>query len=194
MQDYTFQGQKDGEEVIFVAKQHPMVFMKPTIVSVIIIIVTIVLIKIALALFAVMGFTYIVGIIALVLLLNIITKNIFVWQNSVIILTSQRLLIADQNGWFNRTVSETNLENILTINHAIKGPIQTMFNFGDLNIRASGVGEDELVFYDVSDPYNLQQQIVKSQSLIHPATQRVQPQQIHESKEKTASRQFWNNK
>lgn len=164
MEEFNFSGQKKEEKVILIMKQHPWVIVKPAFKILVVVIVTTIAVKISLGFSSTMGFPYIFGLIGLVLLIYAASKNYFVWQNSILVLTSSRLIIVDQNGWFNRTVTETNLENILTINHVIKGPVRTMLNFGDLNIRASGVVEDEIIFYDVYNPYDMQQAIIKAQS------------------------------
>lgn len=164
MEEYTFAGQKDDEKVVLIVKQHPWVMTKPFLWILLILTITIFAIKIALVYSDTMIVTYIIGTVGILMMFNIGGKNYYVWQNSIFVLTNERIIIVDQNGWFNRNVSEANLENILFINHNIKGFIRSMMNFGDLNIRASGVAEDELIFYDVSDPYNIQQAIVKAQS------------------------------
>lgn len=164
MEEYSFAGQKKDEKVVLITKQHPWVMTKPFLWVVLILTITILAIKMALTYSDTMMITYIIATIGLLEMLNVGGKNYYIWQNSLFVLTNERIIIVDQNGWFNRNVSEANLENILFINHNIKGFIRSMMNFGDLNIRASGVAEDELIFYDVSDPYNIQQEIVKSQS------------------------------
>lgn len=164
MEEFNFSGQKKEEKVIVIMKQHPWVIVKPAFKILVVVIITTIAVKISLGFSSTMGLPYIFGLIGLVLLIYTASKNYFVWQNSILVLTSSRLIIVDQNGWFIRTVTETNLENILTINHVIKGPVRTMLNFGDLNIRASGVVEDEIIFYDVYNPYDMQQAIIKAQS------------------------------
>ncbi|EKD56955.1 MAG: hypothetical protein ACD_58C00038G0007 [uncultured bacterium] len=167
MEEYSFSGQKNDEKVVLIMNQHPWVMIKPALKILAIILVATIVIKITLGYSSVMGPVYIIGAVALLLIILIGGKNYFVWQNSIMVLTDTRLILVDQNGWFNRMVTETNLENILTINHAINGPIRTLLNFGDLNIRASGVVEDEIIFYDVYNPYEIQQAIVKAQSELH---------------------------
>ena len=74
------------------------------------------------------------------------------WWNQIYIITSDRVVTVEQRGWFSRSMSESTLENILYINHEVKGPLKTLFGFGDVRIRASGVTEDEIVFYNIPNP------------------------------------------
>ena len=159
MSKYDFLKQKDGEDIILVVRQHYWIFFI-TIVEIIILLAVY-----SLVLFYLKGNSAIgwISAVVIVLFLYVIIRAWFIWDKQVYVITSDRVIVADQSGWFGRTIGESMLENILFINHNIKGPIKTMFNFGDVHLRASGVTEDELVLHNVSNPYNIQQIIVKAQ-------------------------------
>jgi uncharacterized membrane protein YdbT with pleckstrin-like domain len=159
MKKYDFLDQKEGEEIVLVIRQHAWVFF-PVILQIIAIIVLAVMVS----WFAKSSnITSWATIIAILIAIYLVFRTWFMWNSRVYIITDDRLISVDQKGWFNHSVSEANLENILFINHEVKGPIKTIFNFGDVRIRASGVNEDELVFFNVTNPYDIQQIIVKVQ-------------------------------
>lgn len=159
MNDYQFSGQKENEEVIIVLRQHFWVFAIPILEIVLALLIYIIIFHFAGA----SAITSWATIIFLAFSLYIFTRAWFIWWNQVYLITNERALAVDQRGWFHKTVSEANIDNILFINHEVKGPIETLFNFGDVRIRASGVVEDELVFKNVADPYDIQQIIVRNQ-------------------------------
>lgn len=159
MKKYDFLDQKEGEEIVLVIRQHAWVFF-PIIFQIIAIIV----LTVVISWFAESSdITSWATIIAILIAIYLVLRTWFMWNSRVYIITDDRLISVDQKGWFNHSVSEANLENILFINHEVKGPIKTIFNFGDVRIRASGVNEDELLFSNVTNPYDIQQIIVKIQ-------------------------------
>lgn len=162
MDEYEFAGQKENEKVILVVRQHPWVFFYTGLIILLIVVIYLILFLFTKSSWLVSWGTLII----IVAIIYLIIRAWFVWWNKVYILTNDRIIAVDQSGWFARTVSEANLENILFINHEVKGPIKTVFNFGDVHIRASGVIEDELVLFNVYNPYDIQQEVVKAQKKI----------------------------
>jgi len=159
MTKYDWMNKKEDEEIILIVRQHPWYFFVPAISI--------------LAVFGVLAMIFIffrssqvlswATVVALAMSLYILARAWFVWQSQTYVISNERLVGVEQRGWFTHSVSEATLENILFINHVIKGPIKTMLNFGDVHIRASGVTEDELVFRNVANPYEIQQLVVKAQ-------------------------------
>lgn len=153
-----FRGRNPDEEVIFLVRAHPFYFLKAGLI----IVALAILLLITFAGFgasSVSSFTTFI-IVPIVLLVGF--RTWFTWVNSTSILTNERLIAVHQRGLFVRDLSEVAVNNILTTNHTIKGPFQTLFNFGDVKIRVSGAAEDEIVLKGVTDPYNLQQRILKA--------------------------------
>lgn len=106
--------------------------------------------------------TSIIFFIGAFIVLNIFIKAFFVWRSSTYILTNERVIIAEQNGWLNRSVKEANLDDILMINHTIEGFFPTMFNYGRVALNVSGATENELVLDNLYDPYGVQQVIFQA--------------------------------
>ncbi len=62
------------------------------------------------------------------------------WSNyylDIFMVTNRRLMSIQQKGLFYRVVSELELENLQDITSSVKGPIQTLFDFGDLQIQTA---------------------------------------------------------
>lgn len=57
------------------------------------------------------------------------------------IITNQRIVSVEQNGLFNRTVAELNIEKVQDVSSEIKGKIQTFLNFGQVYIQTAGATE-----------------------------------------------------
>lgn len=177
MEDYKFSGKKENEKILLVIRQHPWVFFYlgiGIIGGLVLYLLSYTYFHKSISWFSLWGTIFII---AIIVYLGI--RAWYMWINQVYVVTSDRVISVEQKGWFSKSMSESNLENILFINNEVKGPIKTIFNFGDVRVRASGVVEDELVFYNVMNPYEVQQEIVKAQK---EKTGGHQP--IHETKEK----------
>lgn len=168
MPDMEFHGQKQGEKVLLVLKQNAIVFL-----AMIVKVITLWLIFILLYKFSFYipwgWYSYVLSAwlwIAIIGSLYMIATRWYTWANTVYLLTNDRVLSVEQASWFNRVISEATLWNILFISHKVEGPIQTVFNYGSIHIRASGVVEEEIVLRNVSDPYEAQQEIVGAQKKI----------------------------
>jgi hypothetical protein len=159
MSKYNFVSPKQDEEIVLVVRQHPWFFFVP-------ILYIMSLIAICVVVYLKAGAGPIISwttVVSAVLSTYILIRYWYIWYNQTYIITTDRIMAVDQRGWFTHSISEAVLENVLFINHVVKGPIKSMLDFGDVHIRASGVTEDELVFYNVANPYEIQQLIVSSQ-------------------------------
>lgn len=102
------------------------------------------------------------GIVIFVLCLSIglflALRTFLLWDSDVLLITSHRLVDVDQNGLWNRTVSETPLRSVQEIVCERKGIGEMICHMGTLRIRTSGV-TPELVASKVSRPERFQQLI-----------------------------------
>lgn len=157
--EYEFAGQDDKEVVLEVVRQHWKFLIMP-------IIKIIGLLLILAVLFYFFGASIVTSYaiyIVIIWILYIIAVNWFKWANTIYLLTNHRIVCVYQLGFFKRVVSEAVLENILFLSHKIEGLSNTMLNVGSIHIRASGVTEEEIVLYNIYDPYLVQQEIVQAQ-------------------------------
>jgi len=64
------------------------------------------------------------------------------------------------------------LENVLNFSYEIKGPIESILNFGDVMVDTSGSDENSLTLKNVENPHFIQEQIVhymkKARGGVHP--------------------------
>lgn len=83
------------------------------------------------------------------------------WYYSVFILTSSRLIVIKQRGFFNRQVSELALNNVQSVNYHINGFNASVFGYGNVRVQTlSGSGDLDLNF--VHHPAVFQQQILSA--------------------------------
>lgn len=160
--DYNFRGRRSDEEVLLVVKSHPWLLMP-------IVWWWLFVIGVVVGLVWKFGFSTITSYAIFILAGAALLYSFylwFVWNNSDYILTSQRVIKIEQNSLFSREISEAELDRIQEISTEIKGPIRTLFNFGRVKIQtASSSGRVDLE--DVTDPYDIQQQIVRVQRQDH---------------------------
>ncbi len=151
----SFDGQKEGEKIIAVWRQHPFVFFKSSLVGILIILIGsipqafwdpswgIKLIILAIG---------IAGIYAL--------SVIYLWLNTIFILTSERVFSIYQSSIFSRTTNEVPLRNIQNASHSKKGIFQMMLDFGKVDIQTAG-SSIALSMKNVNNPYQVQQAVLK---------------------------------
>jgi len=76
------------------------------------------------------------------------------------IVTDQRILDITQKGFFYRTVSELDLTKVQDISVRTKGLIQTIFDFGDVEIQSAGA-TNKFMFTQVAHPNIIKDRIMK---------------------------------
>jgi len=157
-EDLSFRGIRPGEQIVMTTRQHAWRLMPVVYYWLLAIVVTFVVLKFF---GASKVFSITVGALAVVGLFFSLYRY-FIWNNGISIVTNQRVIKVNQRGLFAREISEAEIERIQEVSTRIVGPIHTMLNFGDVDIdTASDNGKIDLK--DVSDPYNVQQAIVKFQ-------------------------------
>jgi len=78
------------------------------------------------------------------------------------IVTNDRIINIEQNGLFNRVISEQRLYRIQDVTAEVKGPWKTMLNFGNVYIQTAGEME-RFVFEDVPEPYQVKKILIELQ-------------------------------
>lgn len=155
-----FPGQHDGEKVLAVVRQFVVALRHQIIIGG----VMIVLVMIPWALAS----NYATSLVASTATIMWIGFGVFSlyalwhwagWYYSVFILTSSRLIVIKQRGFFNRSVSELALNNVQSVNYQISGFNASVFGYGDVRVQTlSGSGDLDLNF--VHKPAVFQQQIL----------------------------------
>lgn len=76
------------------------------------------------------------------------------------IVTNERIINNTQHGFFNRTISETQLSRIQDVSVKISGLIPTTLNFGNVEIQTAGTTE-KFVFEQIPNPQQVKDNIMK---------------------------------
>ena len=154
---YLFHGQRTNEEVILFTKQHPLVLLHSFLI-----VALIWLVPLVVYLFTnsslVLSWVYIVAILAGAV------KGIlawYAWNNSVLLLTNERVVVLQQKSVLHREFSECNLLTIQQVSHEVKGLFGTMFGYGNLSISTGG-SQTPFLIPNIPDPYEIQQEIQRS--------------------------------
>lgn len=82
----------------------------------------------------------------------------------VAIVTTDRIVDIDQRGLFRRTVDELDCKMIQDVSAAKHGILQTLFNFGTVEIQTAGERRN-FTFAGVPDPNRVQELVAKSQGM-----------------------------
>lgn len=150
-----------GEELSCVAQRHPLTLLFPGLLTVLLwLLPYLAFLLVGVSLWFSLSFLVAGGI-----GLYVSYRAFYSWQSSYYIVTSLRVVVINQENFFNRSVSEAELENILTIRYDVPGMLRSIFNFGTVTIQASGVKEEgDVVLLDIPDPYYYQEKIAQAQS------------------------------
>lgn len=68
------------------------------------------------------------------------------------IVTNERVIAILQHGLFARDVSQARLYQVQDVKTKVRGPIQTMFGFGDLHVETAGLGHGDFHFDNIPNP------------------------------------------
>jgi len=78
------------------------------------------------------------GLIALILVVIFLILATWIYNRSLLIVTTRNVTLINQVGLFNRKVSELAMTNIEDVTAQKKGIFQTIFNFGTLVVETAG--------------------------------------------------------
>lgn len=90
----------------------------------------------------------------------LVLGTFWIWRRNKVIVTNQHIVDIDQIGLFNQTVSTLRLEEIQDISASIKGPMQSLFQYGTIIIQTAGERAN-FVFDYVPNPYELEHYILE---------------------------------
>jgi uncharacterized membrane protein YdbT with pleckstrin-like domain len=76
------------------------------------------------------------------------------------IVTDQRIINSVQQGFFDRRVSELNLERVQDISIKFEGAVPTMIGYGNIEVQTAGA-EHRFVFNQVGNPQYVKDEIMK---------------------------------
>ncbi len=175
-QNKDFVGQFDDEEVLHLFRKHPIVMRKGLIISMLAILAGTIpaLIK--------PEMSYFYGGLAGGLVLGIILfiPSWIIYWYSVFIVTNRRLIQITQKGFFNRSVVDIGLNNILATSYEVKGIQATLLGFGTIMIQTY---MGDLIINDVYHPAEEVRciaEVLRSEGIV---AEQVEPGDIKQDKE-----------
>lgn len=153
---FTFEGQRSDENVIFVHKRHPWVLSKVAFLGIGLVVILI----FAYLTFGASIYTSVLLVLIIIFALALTAYNWFIYNNFLYILTNERLIIIEQRSLFSRRLNESELDKIQNIAVEVKGFMKTLLNFGNIKITTAGV-DPVMILANVENPYEVQQKIAK---------------------------------
>ena len=84
---------------------------------------------------------------------------VYEWFFDVCVVTDQRIIDIDQQGFFHQKVSEAGLSKVQDVIYEIRGFIQTFFNFGDVTVYTAG-NDEGFTFENVHEPQKVHQKLL----------------------------------
>jgi hypothetical protein len=154
--DLEVEDQRPDEEIIVTMRQHPWVLARPAFYLTLIFAAVFVIFLI----FNFSTFSFSSLIVAVCFGLIYVSVSWYTYSNDLFILTNQRLIKIDQKSFFNRRVSETELDNVYNINYEVKGIIKSLLNFGDVKISTVGDDVSTIFIYNIENPHYIQERIM----------------------------------
>jgi len=150
----SFVGQREDEEIVIAWRQHPLVMAR----SALIIAGLIILGSLPQIIWSPSwGLKFLLLFIIAAAIYGLL--SFYMWFNTIYILTNQRILGVEQPGVLSRMNNEVPLQNIQNAFHQKKGVLQTMFDFGTIEIQTSGA-KTALLAKNTEHPFQVQQKIL----------------------------------
>jgi hypothetical protein len=171
----TFPGQREGEKIIMVIRKHPIVYMRIMAVFIICVLMPIVIFYAVAPGYGLFGNYSNINItinlfICAYLLYGMLLTVIALMneQFDLFILTDQRLIDYTQVSFLEKTVSSTPLQHIQDTTSSITGFLQTLFNYGAVDVQTAAGSASTFNIDRVPDPNNIAKIILNSVRLARP--------------------------
>lgn len=154
MEIESFDGQKEGEKIVKVWRAHAWVLSRAGFFFALFVVVG----SLPAALFSpswgakFLLFFVTIGGIYLIL-------QVYLYINTVYILSSERVLSINQSKILVRTINEVPLQNIQNVSHTRKGLTQMLMNYGTVEVQTAG-STTAMQIKNIAHPYLVQQQIL----------------------------------
>lgn len=151
--EFTFNGQKPGEKVEEVVPSHPYVLYPPGFRTILVLVL-------AVAIFLFWPKAWFVGAGLIFIVLIYFFNAFYSYRETVFIVTSLRIFLIEQKGFFKRNITEVELHKIMDMTSNTEGMAKTMLKYGDLVVRtASGKDGGAITVKNIANPYSVQQRI-----------------------------------
>jgi len=168
MSNYFKQSLEKGEEPLLLLRQHAATFIWPIFRTVLMVGVSVPLLPYA--------FNYMWSTIAIIVwwvfVLSWFTVSWFTWYFNIALVTSHRLISINQPGIFTRRVRESTHDKIVEVTFQIKGPLATIFGYGNVDVYFTGQ-EKPITIKAVASPEIVKDQILKIKDFVVNSSQQA---------------------
>ena len=138
-------------------KNHPIILFLPGLKTILVL-----LLGISAMLFWSSSYSGLFLLICTVISFAIFFRAFYDYNQSMLVITNQRVINVGQNGFWKRKITETDFEKIQDVASETSGIWRTMFKYGNLIIRTAGASQGtEIVVENIANPYEVQQEIAK---------------------------------
>lgn len=159
---YSFEGKTPDENVVIFLHRHWFTLIGKFLVFLILVILPIILGASAERLLKIIGggnFGIVIMTLYYMALWSAIIYTLTMYLLDSWIVSSKRIINNTQQGFFNRTISETQLLRVQDVSVKISGMIPTVLHFGDVEIQTAGTTE-KFVFEQIPNPEQVKDEIM----------------------------------
>lgn len=151
-----FESQEKGEDIIFLLRRHwvtNMGWLAAVAFMVWLPLILGILVRSGMTVFdpVPVNLRLMAGMVWYLLTIGFALESFLNWYFNVYIVTDRRVIDIDFFGLSYRNVSETPIENVEDVTYRLGGPLQSFFNFGDINIQTAAE-QREFEFECVPNP------------------------------------------
>ncbi len=161
--NYTFEGKKEGEEVVIFLHRHWFVIATKIAFLVAAALLPFIIFGIfgkfiaergMLMLFASLWAGY------YMILWYSLFYALTMYTLDTWIVTNMRIINSIQHGFFNRSISELSIDKVQDVSIDVQGPVATVLRFGDIKVQTAG-SERHFVFEQSPNPQDIKDKIMQ---------------------------------
>lgn len=161
--NYTFEGKRDSEIVEIFLYSHWIVITLKAIFYAFLALLPLIpflIFSTQILLYDLLGIALFFLIAYYMILWSMFFYEVMIYLLDTWIVTNERILDIEQKGFFYRTVSELDLSRVQDISVKTSGLIQTIFDYGDIEIQSAGA-LNKFKFSQVGHPNIIKDRIMK---------------------------------
>ncbi len=175
--------QKPGEKIIHVLRRDPITFVPRILMFLALVVLPVILYALLAPQFSGLdarvawrAFSVIAASIYFLSVLLFFYASFIVFYLDISIVTDDRIIEVEQFGLFSRRTSEFDLVHVQDVTTDVHGLFASLFNYGNVIAKTASITAD-LIFYNVSNPNKIREDIVHLSELDkqkpHPETPQV---------------------
>lgn len=154
-EEFEIEDQRPDEEIVLIRHQHPWVLARAGIILIILVLISVG----AFLLWgtAIISFLILAGVLIVIVCYGFM--RLFLYRSSLFILTNHRVINILQSSVFKRKVQETELENIYNLQYRVDGMMQSLLNFGSIELTTEGDPSNTINVYNIENPHFVHEKI-----------------------------------